>query len=186
MIALCNMMQHSDNNLALTVTNLFAQQIWAYFREIRNLVAIELLAIPAATVRAPEDTFVFTEEHYRAYKPEMVTLNIEALDSPGQIFSTLTEDDLRPFLNGIPANLITPNLKQYPVGPLPGSAGLSGEGLTPAAAAVGVEMHKAAAGGTIGQPGDTSPSGSAGLAATGSGGASSGSQSVGSIPQPTI
>lgn len=164
MIALTNAMQHSDNNLALTVTSAFARQVWPYFREIKILMGSELLLIPK--VDLIKDEFLFTTAHYDAYKPENVVVNIEALDSPGQIFSALTEDDLRPLLDGIPANLIAPNLKQYPIGPLPDSSGLSGEALTPAAATVGYETAKAAAGGTVGRPGDTAPSG-AGVEATG-------------------
>lgn len=180
MIALTNIYQHSDNNLALTVTSAFAQAIWVYFKEIKLLLGSELLRIPLEELKP--DEFIFTTAHYDAYRPEDVVLNIEALDSPGQIFSALTEDDLRPLLDGIPANLISVNLKQYPVGPLPDSAGLSGEPLTPAAAAVGVHTATAAAGGTIGRPGDSAPSG-AGTEATGAaGGGAAGGGGIGSPP----
>lgn len=113
MIALTNMMQHSDNNLALTVTSKFATDVWQYFNEIKLLVGSELLNVPAADLK--EDDFQFAEEHYLAYDPEQVTINVEALDTPGPIMSLPTEDDLRPLFNGIPANLIAPVLKQYPV-----------------------------------------------------------------------
>lgn len=172
MIALTNSMQHSDNNLALTITSTFARQIWQYFAEIKLLMGSELLKVDLAALK--DDAFIFTKEHYDLYDPEAVTLNIEALDSPGQIFSTLTEDDLRPLLNGIPANLIAPNLVQYPVGPLPDSSGLSGEDLTPAASLVGLAKATAAAGGTMGNAADVSASGEATRAASGgaAGGAS--------------
>lgn len=125
MFALTNFYQHSDNNLALTVTRKFATDIYQYFREIKKRMGSELLGIPREDLE--KDDFVFKAEHYLAYKPEEVVLNIEALDGPGNMFSMPTEVDLRPLLDGIPANLIMPNLKQYPIGPVPGVTGLAGE-----------------------------------------------------------
>lgn len=125
MFALTNFYQHSDNNLALTVTKKFATDIYQYFREIKKRMGTELLGIPRETLE--DDKFLFTAEHYSAYNPESVVLNIEALDGPGNMFSLPTEVDLRPLLDGIPANLILPNLKQYPLGPIPGATGISGE-----------------------------------------------------------
>lgn len=113
MIALTNMMQHSDNNLALTITSKFAADCWQYFNEIKILLGSELLNIEPTELVA--DGFQFTAAHYANYHPENVTMNIEPLDSPGPVLSLPTEDDLRPLLNGIPANLIAPSLKQYPV-----------------------------------------------------------------------
>jgi len=151
MIAMTNMYQHSDNNLALTVTKKFAQEIWQYFAEIKLLVGIELLGLPAEAVKP--DTFVFNDAAYANYVTiEDRVMNFEGLDSPGPIASRHTEDDLRPLFTGIPANLIYPLLKQYPVGE--GQYGWSGEALQPASAAVGTQdgSGTAAAGGTIGQP----------------------------------
>lgn len=113
MTALTNIYQHSDNNLALTVTEAFARDVFPYFKEIRHLVGIELLQLPPATVEA--ENFVFAEEHYAAYKPDSVTLNFEPLDTPGRLQSRATEDDLRPLFTGFPANMIVSNLKEYPV-----------------------------------------------------------------------
>jgi hypothetical protein len=125
MYALTNFYQHSDNNLSLTTTTAFATEIYQYFRRIKVMMGTELLQIDRAALE--EDTFVFTAEHYDAYLPDQVTMNIEALDGPGNMFSIPTEVDLRPLLDGIPANLILPNLKQYPIGPIPGATGLAGE-----------------------------------------------------------
>lgn len=125
MYALCNFYQHSDNNLALTTTKKFATDIYQYFREIKIRMGTELLGLARPDVEA--DTFVFTDEHYANYHPDQVTTNIEALDGPGNMFTIPTEVDLRPFLDGIPANLILPNLKQYPIGPIPGATGVAGE-----------------------------------------------------------
>jgi len=125
MVALTNFYQHSDNNVALTVTEKFAQDIYQYFREIKLRLGTELLGIPRATLA--DDAFLFTKTHYDAYAPSGVTINIEALDGPGDIFALPTEVDLRVMLRGIPANLILPCLKQYPIGPIPGATGISGE-----------------------------------------------------------
>lgn len=125
MIALTNFYQHSDNNLSLDVTRKFAQDIYQFFRQIKLRMGTELLGLPRATVEAED--FLFLKEHYDAYKPNDLVTNIEALDGPGNIFALPTEVDLRPLLEGIPANLILPCLKQYPIGPIPGATGLSGE-----------------------------------------------------------
>jgi len=124
MIALTNLYQHSDNMLALTITQTMADQILIYFQEIKRLMAYELLQLPAGTADSPE--FRFTEEHYTTYNPTAVTINTEAMDYPSSVFTRFTEDDIRPLVNGIPANLIVPCLAKYPVGPVPGLEGLSG------------------------------------------------------------
>lgn len=150
MIALTNIYQHSDNNLPLTITQQFATDIYAYFREIKRLIGTELLMIPIDTVLG--DDFIFTPEHYAAYDPSSYILNTEAIQTPGAIFSRATEDDLRPLHRGIPANLIVTSLAQYPVDPQ--GLGLSGQPLPVDAAAVGTADRSAvtAPGGSIGQP----------------------------------
>jgi hypothetical protein len=133
MIAMTNIYQHSDNNLALTVTQQFASDIWKYFREIRNLVGIELLGIDPETVDA--DNFTFKDEHYLAYSPDAVIINFEPLDSAGPIMSRATEDDLRPLFRGWPANEIVTLLADYPVDAA--ELGKQGQPLAEEAAAVG-------------------------------------------------
>ncbi len=113
MIALTNIYQHSDNNLALTITQQFAQDIWKYFQEIRILIGVELLQLPRETVVA--EGFKFETAHYNAYDISPFAMNLEALDTPGPIHSRTTEDDLRPLFRGIPANEIVTNLAAYPV-----------------------------------------------------------------------
>lgn len=133
MIALTNIYQHSDNNLPLTITQQFATDIYAYFREIRRLIGTELLMLDVEQVMG--DSFVFTDEHYAAYDPSRYVINTEAIQTPGAIFSRPTEDDLRPLHQGIPANLIVTSLSQYPID----AAGLgwSGQPLPDDAAAIG-------------------------------------------------
>lgn len=127
MFALSNMFQHSDNDLSLTVTKAFAEHVYQYFGEIKRLLGSELLQIPLDELK--QDGFVFTAAHYQNYHPDQVTIDIEALDGPGPIFSLPTEDDLRPLLDGYPANMILPRLKQYPIGPVPGAQGIAGRDL---------------------------------------------------------
>lgn len=149
MIALANMYQHSDNNLSLTVTEKFAQDVWQYFAEIKRLIGSELLMLPVEEVT--QDTFLFTDAHYDNYHPELVTLNFEAMDTPGAIQSTATEDDLRPLFVGIPANVIGPKLVQYPV---VGLSDMSGAPLESDQGAVGVGDQTAVSGEgrNIGEP----------------------------------
>lgn len=112
MVALTNMMQHSDNNLALTITAEFAQDVWGYFREMRRLIAGELLGLTSDVYDTEE--FLFTEEQYKLYNPAQNLVRIEALDDPGNVLERFTEDDLKQFVTGIPANIIVPNLAKYP------------------------------------------------------------------------
>jgi hypothetical protein len=151
MIALTNIYQHSDNNLALTITQQFASDIWKYFKEIKYLVGIELLQLSIDTVEG--DDFVFTEEHYKNYGPDSVVINFEPLDSAGPIMSRATEDDLRPLFRGWPANEIITNLSEYPVDAA--ELGKQGQALPDAAAAVGTadgSLISKKPGGTIGHP----------------------------------
>jgi len=150
MIALTNFYQHSDNNLALTVTAKFAADVYVYFREIKYLVGVELLGLDPDQVG--EESFKFSAEHYSQYNPSLFTLNYEALDTPGSIQSRATEDDIRPLFEGIPAPLIVPNLKQYPVGE--DLLGWSGAPLPENASAPGTADGSAIApaGRTIGEP----------------------------------
>lgn len=113
MYALTNMMQHSDASLSLTITAEFAQDIWQYFNEIQTLIGAELLGIPMATLKAAG--FLFTDVHFNAYKPELLVVRMEELDRAAPVYALPTEDDLFTFFQGIPANLMLSNLKQYPV-----------------------------------------------------------------------
>ena len=128
MIALANIYQHSDNNLSLTITEEFAGDVWLYFNEIKRLIGGELLSLAPEVYEA--ETFTFTDEHYNAYAPDKVTIRIEALDHPGSVTQRFTEDDLRPFLTGIPANLIVPNIVKFPVGPDDNFGGAKGGEIT--------------------------------------------------------
>lgn len=124
MIALTNIYQHSDNNLELTITEELAGDIWAYFREMRRLVAGELLGLLPTVYDT--DTFQFTVEHYNAYKPQAQIIRVESLDDPGKVRERFTEDDLAMFLRGIPANMIIPNLAKFPVTSLDNFGGPQG------------------------------------------------------------
>lgn len=112
MLALTNIYQHSDNNLALTITDELARDILVYFNDMRLLIGGELLQIPKADLLKPD--FLFTEAHYAAYRPDQVTIRLEGLDNSGDINYRFTEEDLQPLMNGIPASLIIPNLAKYP------------------------------------------------------------------------
>jgi len=126
MIGLTNIYQHSDNNMALTITEEFASHVWQYFREISILVGTELLGLPQATVVA--DAFMFDDAAYAGYETIADrTLSFEPLDSPGPVMSTADELDLHPFFVGIPANLALTRLSEYPVGP----GDLSKQGMAP-------------------------------------------------------
>lgn len=153
MVALTNIYQHSDNGLALTITEQFARDIDVYFRDIRLFLGVELLGKDRTEVEAP--TFKFNiETDILLYKPENFTLNFEMLDTPGPVEARPTEDDLRRFFNGIPATIIKNFVSQYPtIGPEAGE-GYSGSQFAAVHAPVGTvdRTHVAKPGGTIGMP----------------------------------
>ncbi|HJT31060.1 MAG TPA: hypothetical protein VJ783_03260 [Pirellulales bacterium] len=180
MVALTNIYRHSDNDEALTVTSDFASQIWPYFREIKILVCTELLGMTQA--QAEDDTQPMPAGPYNGpgtqnattvtltptgpsaanataptYNPPATVVNTERLFTPGALQSLPGTDDLLPFTVGIPANLIVPNLVQYPVGPIPGETGLAGE-MTPGYAALaGLAAISQGPGGSMGAPGGVTP-----------------------------
>jgi hypothetical protein len=161
------MMQHSDNNVPLVITAKFAGDIWSFFRELKMRMGTELLGLPAATVQP--DAFAFTfplpawapgatapgavgTDSFALYQASNVTTNMEALDTPGNVFQLPTENDLRPLFNGIPANLIAPSLKQYSV---TGSTDFSGTLPAAGSGAVGASGPGAATAPAIGSIGST-------------------------------
>ncbi|MGB1276351.1 MAG: hypothetical protein ACPG77_11440, partial [Nannocystaceae bacterium] len=117
MMALTNLYQHSDNNLALTITVEMANSVLTFFQEIAVHMGTELLNMTATEIRTPG--FQFTQEHYDLYSTIADrVISTEALNTPGPIQSSATEDDLRPFFQGIPSTIIGPLLAEYPVGKL--------------------------------------------------------------------
>ena len=116
MVALTNIYQHSDNNLALEITAEGGSDIWQYFRRVVDLIAGELLLIPRSEYG--KDDFLFLDKHYATYNPSAFLPRNEALAVPVGNDTGFTEDDLRPLRAGIPADIIQPLLSRYPVTPL--------------------------------------------------------------------
>jgi len=125
MLLLTNAYQHTDSALPLTITADLARDLYQYVREIKLRMGSELLMIPVEDLK--DDAFLFKNEHYDAYHPDDAVTRIEAIDRPTSVLHLPTEDDLYPLLVGIPATLILPNLKQYPIGPLLAADGLTGQ-----------------------------------------------------------
>lgn len=116
MFALANLMQHNDNELALTITTECSQQVLAYFQEIKYLLGGELLGLSKTVLQ--DRTFQFTEESYAGYATIAErTMSYENIDVGVDARAGFTEWDLRKLLQGIPSNLILPNLGLYPIGP---------------------------------------------------------------------
>lgn len=113
MIALTNIFQHSDNNLALEITAEGGSDIWQYFRRVVELIAGELLLLPKADYT--KDEFLFVDSHFQSYNPAAFLPRTEALVTPVGTDTGFTEDDLRLLRAGIPANIIQPLLSRYPV-----------------------------------------------------------------------
>jgi hypothetical protein len=154
-IALTNMYQHSDNNLSLTITQAFSQDVYKYFRDMRIMLGGGLLLIDKAKVSA--DDFIFDPDPngamVKSYNPSSFTINFEGMDTPGPIEARPTEDDLRVLFKGIPSVIVKNYLAQYPtLGPKPGE-GYAGTQFAATAAAEGTVDGKyvSAPGGTIGQ-----------------------------------
>lgn len=154
MLALTNIYQHSDNNLSLTITQAFAQDIYKYFRDMRILIGGELLGLKKTDVAA--DDFMFdvsaTGPQVLGYNPSSFTINFEAMATPGPIEAVPTEDDMRVLFKGIPATIVKNFVAQYPtIGPKAGE-GYAGSEYSSVHAAEGTVDGKyvSAPGGTIG------------------------------------
>lgn len=124
MIALTNIMQHTDNQLPLTITRSCAALIWQYFAEIQRLLAGELLNLPKETY--DNDEFRFSDDLYASYDPEAHIISLEFIDNPGRMDELPTEADIKQFLSGIPSNIIIPSLAKYPHTPLNNFPGVGG------------------------------------------------------------
>ncbi len=149
MVGLTNAIRHSDNNQPLNITASFAKLVWSYFAEIKRLVATELLGWSAAD--ASDDTKMLpTQTPLPSYAPSANIINMEPLLDPGIVTSVPTADDLRPFFVGIPANLIIPNLAQYPVGPNLNLDSLAGSAVPGAASLIGLNAVTPAGGSMMG------------------------------------
>lgn len=150
MIGLTNIYQHSDNNLALTITEAFATHAWAYFKEVAILLGTELLNLTAEAVTA--DGFQFDDAAYAGYDDiDDRVPSFEALDGPGPILATPDELDLKPFFIGIPANMIITSLAEFPTGP--GNIARQGTEPSPDSGPPGADgAATGPAGGHIGEP----------------------------------
>jgi hypothetical protein len=155
MVALMNAMQHSDNGRALAITQAFAQQIWQYFREIKILVGSELLTGLDPAILTDDTKMLPAALPLTSYNPSAVVVNTEDLQSPPNPFSQPTNMDLHPFYNGIPANLIIPNLVQYPVGSISTLTGASGTTIQDAIGLAGLNAVVPAGGNMV--PGGITP-----------------------------
>lgn len=197
MIALTNMMRHGDNNLSLTITSDFASDIWPYFREVKIQVCTELLGMSVAD--ASDDSKQMPAGPYAGpgvlagtnpaggagaptagtptYNPPAAIINMQTMQSPGPTQSLPGPADLRPLFEGIPANLIVPNLAQYPIGPIVGQTGLQGAALPAADALTGLNAV-AGPGGSMGSPLGVTPAAKAVLDAVNANIAAAGGQST--------
>ncbi len=135
MIALTNMMQHSDNGLGLTITAQFASEILPYFQEVAIKLGAEMLGMDVAKLSAPGFAFNLAggltglANDFSNYAPMANVPNLEVISGPGALFSMPTMQDMVQLSQGCAANLIAPLLVQYPVGPLPGTQTLAGSPL---------------------------------------------------------
>jgi len=124
MIALTNLMQHTDNQLPLTITRDCASTAWQYFREVQRLLAGELLGLDSSAY--DNDNFRFEDSHYAGYDPEASIISVEFIDNPGRMDEIPTEADIKQFLRGIPSNIIIPSLAKYPDTSFNNFAGVGG------------------------------------------------------------
>jgi len=195
MTALTNFYQHSDNRLALEVTQQFAGDIYPYFFRIVRLVGYELLGIPIATLTDPSGfQFDFSMTNgvpsatnsFVGYTPDQQTVNFEMLDTPGDMTTIPTAPDLSQLFNGIPADEIYPNLAQYPVVPALAGADIAGAdtlSTTESAAGTG---GIGGAGATAIAPGVDAAGAGGATSATGTAAAAAASTMAGSIQQSQV
>lgn len=196
MIALTNMMQHSTNNVGLEITAQFASEVLPYFQSIAIKLGTELMGMDVGKLSTPGFQFniqgnATATSDFATYAPLQQVPNLENLSGPGPLFSLPTKQDVVRLAEGIPANLIVPNLVQYPVGPLPGGVTLAG---TPLLSSQALMAANATGPGNIGTAANTpadaikanlaAAAAAAGTAPAAGAGASSGS-SLPTVPPPT-
>lgn len=132
LLALTELMQHTENARPLQFSTRFAGDIGQYIHQIYRSMAIEFFNVPVTTAEAPD--FTIPDEAFNTYTPYAKITPTERINPVPDFRMFLTEDSIRPLRPGIPVTELPPNL-----GPWPGSGGasLSVTGATTPPAATG-------------------------------------------------
>ncbi len=107
------MIQHSDNQREIDVTEAFTKTVSGYIRRIYMLVGSELFNLPKERVQALD--FTLTAEDFKNYAPSLMVAESEMIDTLVPETDVLTEDQLEPLTNGIPVSMM-PVLGRWPTG----------------------------------------------------------------------
>lgn len=113
LLALTDMVQHTENARPLEITTTFAGQIGQYFQRIYIRTGVELLQLPASNFDKPDYTIPL--EAYRSYNPANWASSTELIDTVPSLIDWPTEDDLQVLTDGIPVSQL-PELKPWPNG----------------------------------------------------------------------
>jgi hypothetical protein len=113
LITMTEMIQHTDNQREIDVTEAFTLKVSSYIRRIYSLVGSELFNLPKERVEALD--FTLTDEDFKNYAPSKLVAESEMIDTLLPETEMLTEDMLEPLTNGIPLSLM-PELGRWPTG----------------------------------------------------------------------
>ena len=113
MYALSEAMKHQDNVYSLAIHPDLTGIINMYLNLIYKQIAIEFLKVPQADTEKPD--FVITDAMYASYVPDSVFLLSERVDTGAPLSWNLSTEDLAVISQGVPANLLAPFLKDWPV-----------------------------------------------------------------------
>ena len=100
LMALTEMMQHTENVRPIEISTDFGGLIGQYFERIYRNMAVELLRIPKELAETPG--FVLADENFAAYNPAEWHTSTEMIDTVAPHVSEPTEDTLKPLTDGIP------------------------------------------------------------------------------------
>ncbi len=113
LMALSEMMQHSDNDKATYVTPQFAGTVGKYLQEILALFATKYFGYARADAYAPD--FTLKDSDFTGYDPSKVMTSVEMTEERPPVQWWPTENDLSQ-IRGLPINEALLLAKRWPVG----------------------------------------------------------------------
>lgn len=111
LVALAEMMQHTENRKEMEISQGFASSIHKYFKRIYTNMAMELFGVDREMALA--DGFVLGDEDLSGYDPSKFFTSTEMADTVPRLDRVFTEDRLELLAEGIPVTDL-PDLTPWP------------------------------------------------------------------------
>lgn len=121
LMALAEIMRLSNNLDSININSLLAGTINQYTNQIYQELAINLLGKQVSDIvkAGGIQSFQLTDADYAAYNPDATFAAIEKVDTGATLDLMLSPNDLGPIIEGIPAPVIVPFLKNWPTAYVP-------------------------------------------------------------------